>query len=119
MNNLIYIDKSGAVGTFENVVNVASGKAQPIEFHTAIKRTFFGSFVVNITETLGGFKLGVSVPPEKFNLCSPVTYCLDGWENMPTVSNAIYVAHRFIERKRTERIAQYKVSSKMYQTFRE
>ena len=118
MNNLNYIDKTGAVGTFENVWNVASGKAQPIGFFTAVKRTFFGEFLVNITEVKRGYRLSVSVPPEKGTICCPVTYCLVGWECVPNLAQAEYVAHRFIARKRTERIEQYKARLSLYKPHR-
>ena len=98
MNNLNYIDKTNMV--------------------TAVKNTFFGSFVVNIINSSSGFKLLVSVPPEKGTLCCPVSYCLDGWENITSVANAIQVAHCFIARKRTERIEQYKARLSLYKPHR-
>ena len=94
MNNLNYTDKTNMV--------------------TAVKHTFFGSFVVNIINSSNGFKLLVSVPPEKFSLCCPVTYCLVDWENVASVAAAIQVAHRFIARKRTERIKQHKARLSLY-----
>jgi len=86
--------------------------------HTAVKDTFFGSFVVNITQTQCGFRLLVSVPPNKFTICCPAAYCLDDWDNVPTVASARYLAHQFIQRKRLERIAQYRVSVKLYKPYK-
>ena len=86
--------------------------------HTAVKDTFFGSFVVTITKTECGFRLLVSVPPEKFTICSPAAYCLDGWENVPTLESAEQVVYEFVQRKRLERIAQYRVSVSLYKPYK-
>ena len=86
--------------------------------HTAVLPSFFGDFIVNITKTQRGFRLLVSVPPNKFTICCPVAYCLDDWENVPTVVSARYLAHQFIQRKRLERIAQYRVSVKLYKPYK-
>jgi len=84
--------------------------------HTAVLPSFFGNFVVNITQTQCGFRLLVSVPPEKYTLCCPVVYCLDGWENKPTLASAKQAAHDFIQRKRLERIEQYR--TRLYKPYK-
>lgn len=119
MKTLDYIDKTGAIGTLNNsCYDVSTGKLKLKGFYTAIKHSFFGDFVVNITETLNGYSLVVSTPPAKFSQCCASAYQLDNWCNFGNVAHARHAAHKFIERKRRELINEYKKDCKMYQKFR-
>ena len=83
-----------------------TGKPKDIEYHVATLPTFWGVFVVNIIENVDRtFRLLISVPPNKRTICSPATYCLDGWEEL-SFSQAKYKAHVFIKEKRVRKIQQ-------------
>lgn len=111
MNDLEYMDKTGAIGVWANAWDISMGKRKDKGFHVATKVTVFGTFLVNIIENEPGglFRLLVVVPPPKFTLCSPETYYLTEWEQV-TYYQAKYLAHHFIKKHRVGLIAKFKTS---------
>ena len=108
MKELTYTDETGAVGAFQNVLDVQTGKLKLKGFHVAEKNTFLGNYLVNIIENLdGSFRLIVNVPPEPFTICCHQGYSLEDWQSL-TYYQAKYLAHCFIAKKRLQRINEYK-----------